>query len=95
MNIDFCQNDLNVHVDLNIAFWWQVIFQVALTILDNNSSELLSCKDDGEAMPVLSGYLENVTSRDTSMPNTDRTRMLCTQDKPAQVGNSKAHGKLN
>ena len=58
---------------------------MALTILDNNSEELLTCKDDGEAMPVLSGYLENITSRDTSMPHVDHTRMMCTQDKPNQV----------
>ncbi|WAR01695.1 TBCD9-like protein, partial [Mya arenaria] len=45
-----------------------VIFQVALTILDVNSEALLRCKDDAEAMPILSAYLENVGSRDTTMP---------------------------
>ncbi|XP_053384071.1 TBC1 domain family member 9-like isoform X2 [Mercenaria mercenaria] len=57
----------------------KVIFQVALNILDNNSDELLRCKDDGEAMPVLGSYLENVTNRDTTMPTVDHTNMMCTQ----------------
>ncbi|XP_060561507.1 TBC1 domain family member 9B-like [Ruditapes philippinarum] len=60
----------------------KVIFQVALNILDNNSDELLRCKDDGEAMPVLGSYLENVTNRDTTMPTVDHTNMMCTDNVP-------------
>ena len=55
-----------------------MIFQVALTILDNRSVELLDCGDDGEAMPVLAGYLENVTNRDATMSNIIHTNMMCT-----------------
>jgi len=50
-----------------------VIFHVALTILDNNKEALLQCKDDGEAMPILSSYLENVGNRDTTMPTVSHT----------------------
>ncbi|GAB1598460.1 TBC1 domain family member 9B-like isoform X1 [Argonauta hians] len=46
----------------------KVIFQIALTILENKSEELLSCHEDGEAMTVLTNYLENVTSHDSTMP---------------------------
>lgn len=59
----------------------QVIFQVALTILDNNKKELLNCKDDGEAMPILSSYLENVGNRDTTMPTVAHTTQLGTNTK--------------
>jgi hypothetical protein len=58
---------------------------VALNILDNNSDELLRCKDDGEAMPVLGSYLENVTNRDTTMPTVDHTNMMCTDNVPKKV----------
>lgn len=43
-----------------------VIFQVALAILDCNSEALLTAKDDGEAMTVLTGYLENISNRDAT-----------------------------
>lgn len=58
----------------------RVIFQVALNILDNNSEALLQCKDDGEAMPVLGSYLENITNRDTTMPTLEHTSMMCTDN---------------
>lgn len=38
----------------------QVVFQVALAVLEANQERLLQCKDDGEAMMVLCGYLENI-----------------------------------
>lgn len=38
----------------------KVIFQVALTILDRNSDKLIACHDDGEAMQILSKYLEGI-----------------------------------
>ncbi|XP_046333198.2 TBC1 domain family member 9-like isoform X1 [Haliotis rufescens] len=51
----------------------KVIFQIALTILDNKSGELLGCAEDGEAMTVLCQYLENVTNRDSTMPQVQHT----------------------
>ncbi|XP_033751283.1 TBC1 domain family member 9-like [Pecten maximus] len=56
----------------------RVIFQVALTILDAKKDELLAARDDGEAMTILGGYLENVSNRDSTMPNIIHTNMLCT-----------------
>ena len=47
----------------------QVLFQLALTILEANKQRLLACHDDGEAMTVLSVYFERVVSRDISSSN--------------------------
>ncbi|KAL3842336.1 hypothetical protein ACJMK2_020364 [Sinanodonta woodiana] len=56
----------------------KVIFQVALTILEHKSAELLDCRDDGEAMTILGAYLENITNRDSSMPDICHTNiMMC------------------
>ncbi|XP_060086343.1 TBC1 domain family member 9-like [Ylistrum balloti] len=56
----------------------RVIFQVALTILDTKKDQLLAARDDGEAMTILGAYLENVSNRDSTMPNIAHTNMLCT-----------------
>ena len=45
-----------------------MIFQVSLAILDHLKEDLVATKDDGEAMTLLSGYLEHVTNRDSTMP---------------------------
>lgn len=42
----------------------QVVFQIALKVLEDNRSELLSSNDDGEAMTVLSDYLNGVFNGD-------------------------------
>ena len=45
-----------------------MIFQVALAILDANRSKLLSVDDDGEAMIILSEYLDNITNKEYDSP---------------------------
>ncbi|XP_041366492.1 TBC1 domain family member 9-like [Gigantopelta aegis] len=57
----------------------KVIFQVALAILDSRSDLLLACAEDGEAMTVLTAYLENVANRDSTMPRVDRTDISSTK----------------
>ena len=47
----------------------KVVFQVALSILEANQDALLKCKDDGEAMTILTGYLENITNHDATSPH--------------------------
>ncbi|XP_039293126.1 TBC1 domain family member 9 isoform X2 [Nilaparvata lugens] len=42
----------------------KVIFQVALTILQDNEKHLTSCRDDGEAMQRLSSYLSGIYNED-------------------------------
>ncbi|CAB3361215.1 Hypothetical predicted protein [Cloeon dipterum] len=44
----------------------KVIFQLALAILENNQDALLMCKDEGEAMQLLTNYLEGVTNDEIS-----------------------------
>lgn len=34
--------------------------QLALTVLENNQDALLACRDEGEAMQLLTDYLEGV-----------------------------------
>lgn len=41
---------------------------VSLAILDYNKEELLSIRDDSEAMTVLTGYLEKITNKDSTVP---------------------------
>ncbi|CAG2220459.1 TBC1D8_9 [Mytilus edulis] len=56
-----------------------VIFQIALTILEQKKEELENSKDDGDAMTILSSYLENVSNSDSTMPNIEHTSMLCSK----------------
>lgn len=55
----------------------RVIFQVALTILDNKQEELLEAKEEGEAMTILSSYLENISNKDSTMPHIAHTSSMC------------------
>ena len=41
---------------------------MALAILDANRSKLLSVDDDGEAMTILSEYLDNITNKEYDSP---------------------------
>lgn len=47
----------------------KVVFQVALTVLVKNRDALIQCKDDGEAMTVLSFYLEHIINKDATLPH--------------------------
>jgi hypothetical protein len=40
--------------------------QLALTILESNQDALLACKDEGEAMQLLTHYLQGVTNDELS-----------------------------
>ncbi|XP_037819094.1 TBC1 domain family member 8B [Lucilia sericata] len=46
----------------------KIIFVVALQILEWNKDELLRCNDDGEAMLVLSKFLEGIYNPDYDLP---------------------------
>ena len=41
---------------------------MALAILDANRDKLLSVDDDGEAMTILSEYLDNITNKEYDSP---------------------------
>ncbi|CAF0721766.1 unnamed protein product [Adineta ricciae] len=44
----------------------KVLFQLALTILKENEERLLECQDDGDAIMVLTGYLDGITDDNES-----------------------------
>lgn len=46
-------------------------------ILDNKQSDLLEAKEEGEAMTILSSYLENITNKDSTMPHIAHTAAMC------------------
>lgn len=59
---------------INIADYFfydgaKVVFQIALRILSTNQQPLIDCKDDGEAMTILSGYLENIINPEAKVPH--------------------------
>ncbi len=39
----------------------KVLFQLALTILKENEERLLQCQDDGDAIMILTTYLDEIT----------------------------------
>uniref|UniRef100_A0A8C5G6K1 TBC1 domain family member 9 n=1 Tax=Gouania willdenowi TaxID=441366 RepID=A0A8C5G6K1_GOUWI len=58
----------------------KVIFQLALSVLDANIHQLLSCKDDGEAMTVLGRYLDSVSNKDSTLPPIPHLHSLLTDN---------------
>ena len=46
----------------------KVIFQIALAVLDGCSDKLSKCKDDGEAISILTQYVDGVTNADVNDP---------------------------
>uniref|UniRef100_A0A8C2J937 TBC1 domain family member 9 n=1 Tax=Cyprinus carpio TaxID=7962 RepID=A0A8C2J937_CYPCA len=58
----------------------KVIFQLALSVLDANIHQLLSCKDDGEAMTILGRYLDSVTNKDSTLPPIPHLHSLLTDN---------------
>jgi len=49
-------------LSLNVTFQ----LQLALTILENNQAALLECKDEGQAMQLLTQYLQGITNDELS-----------------------------
>ncbi|CAK1552200.1 unnamed protein product [Leptosia nina] len=49
----------------------KVIFQVTLTILDVNKDKLLKCTEDGQAMQILSEYLEGISNEEAMALSTE------------------------
>lgn len=63
----------------------KVIFQIALTVLDANHDRLLTCKDDGSAMTILSGYLERIHNKDATLPHMLHSSLV--GNKPVNISN--------
>ena len=54
---------------------------ISLAILHNLNEKLAKAKDDGEAMTVLSSYLEKVTNKDATLPRMPHTAALMADKK--------------
>ncbi|XP_043830348.1 TBC1 domain family member 8B isoform X2 [Dromiciops gliroides] len=48
----------------------KAILQLGLAVLDYNMEQLLTCKDDAEAVTVLNRFFDNVTNKDSPLPST-------------------------
>jgi hypothetical protein len=42
----------------------KVMFQLALTILQENKEKILECEDEGDSIALLAKYLENIDNPD-------------------------------
>ena len=52
----------------------KVLFQLALTILSENEEQLLKCHDDGDAILVLTSFLETIADEE----NSDKEKKIVT-----------------
>ena len=52
----------------------KVLFQLALTILSENQEKLLRCQDDGDAILVLTSYLDTLVDEE----NSDKEKKIVT-----------------
>ncbi len=66
-----------------------MIFIISLCILDKLKDNLLSAKDDGEAMTLMGQYLENITNRDATLPRLPHINAMANYSTP----NSKVYTK--
>ncbi|KAM9804640.1 TBC1 domain family member 8 [Neosynchiropus ocellatus] len=51
----------------------KAIFQLGLTVLESNAARLLTCTDDGQALMILNGFLEQVASEEWSPAAADES----------------------
>mgnify|MGYP001800913013 FL=1 len=61
------ENAVNI-LDCFFSDGAKVIFQIALAVLDGCSDKLSKCKDDGEAISILTQYVDGVTNADVNDP---------------------------
>uniref|UniRef100_A0A4W3JVY7 TBC1 domain family member 8B n=1 Tax=Callorhinchus milii TaxID=7868 RepID=A0A4W3JVY7_CALMI len=64
LNIMPLQSALNI-VDCFFYDGIKIIFQVGLAIIDANTEELCNCTDDGQALIILSRFLDNITNKES------------------------------
>ncbi|XP_040280960.1 TBC1 domain family member 8 isoform X1 [Bufo bufo] len=58
----------------------RAIFQIGLAVLDATAVELCSSKDDGQALMILSRFLEHVRNEDSPLPQTENLHSLLNND---------------
>ncbi|XP_041055707.1 TBC1 domain family member 8 [Carcharodon carcharias] len=62
----------------------RVIFQVGLTILDANTQELCSCTDDGQALIILSRFLDHITNKESPLLQIAQQHVFSDDKEPVQ-----------
>ncbi|PIN97092.1 hypothetical protein AB205_0138240 [Aquarana catesbeiana] len=65
--IGYCQSAVNV-VDCFFFDGIKAIFQIGLAVLDATAVELCNSKDDGQALMILSRFLEHVRNQESPLP---------------------------
>uniref|UniRef100_A0A4X2L309 TBC1 domain family member 8B n=1 Tax=Vombatus ursinus TaxID=29139 RepID=A0A4X2L309_VOMUR len=63
----------------------KAILQLGLAVLDYNMEQLLTCKDDAEAVTVLNRFFDNVTNKDSPLPSTVQQGSSTSDDKSHQT----------
>ncbi|XP_020822946.1 LOW QUALITY PROTEIN: TBC1 domain family member 8B [Phascolarctos cinereus] len=63
----------------------KAILQLGLAVLDCNMEQLLTCKDDAEAVTVLNRFFDNVTNKDSPLPSTVQQGSSTSDDKSHQT----------
>nr|XP_039264646.1 TBC1 domain family member 9-like [Styela clava] len=79
LTLFICAMPFNAAVKVVDCFFYDgapVIFQIALRVLEANMDQLMKCNDDGEAMTVLSRYLDNIKNRDAKDPFSHHTSYM-------------------
>uniref|UniRef100_A0A8C5MDQ0 TBC1 domain family member 8 n=1 Tax=Leptobrachium leishanense TaxID=445787 RepID=A0A8C5MDQ0_9ANUR len=61
----------------------KAIFQIGLAVLDATSEELCNSKDDGQALVILSRFLEHVRNEDSPLPPIGNVHSLINNDQEA------------
>ena len=59
-------NSVPVPIDSSVSFL--SVSQVALTILSENEEKLIKCSDDGEAIQLLTKYLQGIHNDEGESP---------------------------
>ncbi|KAL4630846.1 TBC1 domain family member 8B [Arapaima gigas] len=59
----------------------KAILQLGLAVLDYNMDQLLSCRDDAEAVTILNRFFDSVTNKDSPLPPTVQQAPMSNNDR--------------
>ncbi|XP_078258726.1 TBC1 domain family member 8 [Rhinoraja longicauda] len=62
----------------------KVIFQVGLAILDANTQQLCRCEDDGQALLILSSFLDHITNAESPLSQIAQQHLSSDDKEPVQ-----------
>ncbi|XP_034041839.1 TBC1 domain family member 8 isoform X2 [Thalassophryne amazonica] len=74
----------------------KVIFQLGLAVLDANAAQLCTCTDDGQALMILTSFLDQVGSEELSFPPSSMSPAEMTSStEPPAVGHTNISDLIN